>query len=300
VSKLEDPPTSSTIAAAQTVQTSQTSPASPTFDEAERVLWADSGSGYEAVYASLTAHTIPHLLDAVGVSAGAALLDVGTGTGNVARAALARGAKVTAVDAEPSMLDLARGKAPEAEFVLATVPDLPFEAAAFDAVIGNFVLDHFGRPKVAMRALRSVARPGGRVAFTLWPAERTAGRTIFPRAMALTEGWIPRQMPELVAADNYPRTEEGLAGLFRETGLMDVSVSVNDWEHVTTAEEWWISIGSGVAGSGRAYQSQRSDVRAAFHENYLRVAAEMSDADGTMRLPYRALLAVGTVAEGQS
>lgn len=263
------------------------------------MLWADAGSGYEAVYAAMTAQTVPALLDAAGVSAGCALLDVGTGTGTVARAAVARGANVTAVDAEPTMLDLARAKAPEAEFLLAVVPDLPFEPATFDAVVGNFVLDHFGRPKVAMRALRTVAKPGGRVAFTLWPAERSAGRTVFSRAAAETEGWIPRQMPPLVLADDYPRTEEGLAGLFRETGLVDVTTSFIDWEQHTTADEWWISMGSGIGPSGRNYQAQTAEVRAAFHESYLRIAAEMSDEDGTMRLPYRALLAVGTAVDSE-
>jgi len=262
------------------------------------VLWAASGAGYEAVYASLCANTIPALLDGAAVASGSALLDIGTGTGTVARAAVARGAVVTAVDAEPSMLDLARGKAPEAEFLLAVVPDLPFEPATFDAVVGNFVLDHFGRPKVAMRALRNIAKPGGRVAFTLWPAERSAGRSVFSRAGAETEGWIPRQMPPLVLADDYPRTEEGLAGLFREVGLADVTTSVLDWEQLTTAEEWWISVGSGVGPSGRTYQAQTPEVRTAFRESYLRIAAEMTDGDGVMRLPYRALLAVGTVTEG--
>jgi SAM-dependent methyltransferase len=274
-----------------------TSSPTQTFDEWERVLWADAGTGYDAVYASLCAHTIPALLDAAAVSDGSALLDVGTGTGTVARAALARGARVTAVDAEPSMLDLARMKAPGAEFLLAVVPDLPFEPATFDAVAGNFVLDHFGRPKAALRALRNVAKPGGRVAFTLWPAERSAGRTLFSRTGTATEGWIPRQMPPLVLADDYPRTEEGLAGLFGEVGLTEVTTGVIDWEHLTTADEWWMSMGSGIGPSGRTYQAQTSEVRAAFRENYLRIAAEMTDEDGTLRLPYRALLAVGSVAE---
>jgi SAM-dependent methyltransferase len=260
-------------------------------------MWADSGSGYEAVYASLCAHTIPFLLDGVEASSGDALLDVGTGTGNVVRAAVARGAKVTAVDAEPSMLDLAQRKVPEAEFLLATVPDLPLDPSTFDAVVGNFVLDHFGKPRTALRALCSAAKPGGRVSFTLWPGERSQGRMIFQRAMAATEGWIPRQMPAIDPVDDYPRTADGLAELFRTAGLGNITTRAIEWDHLTTAEEWWISIGSGVAGSGRAYLAQTPEVRSAFHQNYLRVAAEMSDADGTLRLPYKALLAVGTVAD---
>jgi ubiquinone/menaquinone biosynthesis C-methylase UbiE len=266
-----------------------------TFDEAERVMWADSGTGYEAVYAGLCAYPIPALLDAAAVTDGVVLLDVGTGTGNVARAAVARGAKVTAIDAEPTMLDLARAKVPEARFELATVPELPFEPGTFDAVVGNFVLNHFGRPRVAMAALCSVAKPGGRVAFTLWPAEPSAGRTVFPRAREATAGWEPWELPKIDEADDYPRTEEGLAELFREAGLEHVTTGVIDWEHLTTADEWWISIGSGVAGAGRAYLAQKPEVRAEFHRNYLKIAAEMSDDDGTMRLPSRALVASGTV-----
>ncbi|MFI6329828.1 methyltransferase domain-containing protein [Micromonospora chersina] len=48
------------------------------------------------------------LLDAAAVRAGRRVIDVGTGPGTVAAAALARGAEVVAVDAEPSMLDAAR------------------------------------------------------------------------------------------------------------------------------------------------------------------------------------------------
>ena len=269
-----------------------------TFDEAERVMWADSGTAYEAVYASMCAHAIPALLDAVTLAPDSSLLDVGTGTGNAARAAVARGARVTAIDAEPTMLDLAQRKVPEAEFHLATVPDLPFEQASFDAVVGNFVLNHFGKPKVALKALCSVAKPGGRVALTLWPTETTPGRAIFRRAMAETEGWVPHELPAIDPADDYPRTADGLDGLFREAGLEDVATSVIEWEHRTTTDEWWISIGAGVAGSGRAYAAQTPEVRTEFHQNYLRLAAELTDEEGTLRLPYMALLAVGTVADG--
>ncbi|NUP53514.1 MAG: methyltransferase domain-containing protein [Catenulispora sp.] len=258
-------------------------------------MWADSGVGYEAVYAGLCAHTVPDLLDLAAVRADTALLDVGTGTGTVARAAVARGAKVTAIDAEPTMLDLARAKVPEAEFHLATVPDLPFDPATFDAVVGNFVLNHFGKPRSALAALCSTAKPGGRVAFTVWPAEPPAGRALFPRAAEITEGWVPSAFPAIEQADNFPRTEAGLADLLGEAGLEDVRTTVVDWEHQTTVDEWWISIGSGIAGSGRAYLAQKPEVRARFRQSYLKVAAELSAGDGTMRLPYRAILGAGTV-----
>jgi len=58
-------------------------------------------------------------------------------------------------------------------------------------------------------------------------------------------------------------------------------------------------MGSGVGPSGRTYQAQTPEVRTAFHENYLRVAAEMMDEDGTLRLPYRALLVVGTAVDSE-
>ena len=79
------------------------------FDAYERELWAGRATAYERGFARLTAHTAGPLLDAAGVGAGTRLLDVGTGPGVVAGAAVTRGAQVTAVDAEPSMAEAAAG-----------------------------------------------------------------------------------------------------------------------------------------------------------------------------------------------
>src|SRR5580704_13710703 len=82
------------------------------FDAYERRLWAGRATAYERGFARLTAHTAEPLLDAAGVKAGTRMLDVGTGPGVVARAAVARGAQVTAVDAEPSMAEAAARNVP--------------------------------------------------------------------------------------------------------------------------------------------------------------------------------------------
>ncbi|MGZ9935705.1 class I SAM-dependent methyltransferase [Streptomyces sp. NC-S4] len=127
------------------------------FDTSERRARADYGS-----FGKICAGVVPRLLDAAGIEAGMSVLDVGTGTGTAAAAACGRGAEVRAVDAEPSMVTVAARNVPTADVCLAVLPELPFADDAFDAVIGNFVLNNFGRPLSALRELRRVRdRAGG-------------------------------------------------------------------------------------------------------------------------------------------
>jgi SAM-dependent methyltransferase len=266
-----------------------------TFDEAERAMWADTADAYQEIFAKLTAHTIPLLLDAAGVGPGVRVLDVGTGPGPVARAAADRGAAVTAVDAEPSMVALAAENVPEAEVVLAVLPDLPFEDASFDAVVGNFVLNHLGRPRTALAGLRRVAKPGALIAMTFWPARNTAGRSLKRRAFTAAGLDGAADLPALDPAEDYPRDEAGLAGLFREAGLRDVTTSVAEWDHRSTVEEWWEPMTRGMAAAGHTYLAQSPEDQAAIRRSYLELSREMLAEDGvTLVLDHLALLVVGT------
>ncbi|GAB3973254.1 hypothetical protein GCM10029978_052190 [Actinoallomurus acanthiterrae] len=69
------------------------------FDAYERRLWAGRAADYDRAFARMTAHSTGALLDTAEVAQGTRLLDVGTGSGVMAEAAAARGARVTAVDA---------------------------------------------------------------------------------------------------------------------------------------------------------------------------------------------------------
>ncbi|MFD0856072.1 class I SAM-dependent methyltransferase, partial [Actinomadura adrarensis] len=97
------------------------------------------------------------------------MLDVGTGPGVVAAEAVRRGADVSAVDAEAGMAETAARNVPGLREVrVAVLPELPFGDDSFDAVVGNFVINHVGEPGLALSELRRVLRPGGRLALTCW------------------------------------------------------------------------------------------------------------------------------------
>src|SRR5437868_12209979 len=73
-------------------------------------------------------------LDALGVSDGTRLLDVGCGAGRALRLAADRGAKVTGLDASHGLLEYARRRVPDATIVQGELQSLPFADGTFDAV----------------------------------------------------------------------------------------------------------------------------------------------------------------------
>jgi SAM-dependent methyltransferase len=119
-------------------------------------------------FGALVAEAIEPLLDEVKVGSGDRVLDVGTGPGLVAAAAAQRGADVVGLDFSEAMLTEARRLHPEIDFRLGSAESLPFEAGEFDAVVGNFVLHHSGRPDKVLEETFRVLGRNGRMAFTVW------------------------------------------------------------------------------------------------------------------------------------
>lgn len=98
------------------------------------------------------------------VRPGARVLDACCGTGDLALAAHAEGGDVVGLDFAERMLVRARRKSAHLEWVRGDVLALPFTEGTFDAATIGFGLRNVeDRPK-ALRELRRVLRPGGRVA----------------------------------------------------------------------------------------------------------------------------------------
>jgi demethylmenaquinone methyltransferase/2-methoxy-6-polyprenyl-1,4-benzoquinol methylase len=92
------------------------------------------------------------------------VLDACCGTGDFAIADARAGGRVTALDFSERMLDRARQKAPEIEWVLGDMLALPFPDGAFDAATVGFGVRNLPDVEPGFRELRRVLRPGGRLA----------------------------------------------------------------------------------------------------------------------------------------
>ena len=267
---------------------------SPEFDGHERARWAGRAAAYDRSFARLCAHPAAALLEAARVEKGHRLLDAGTGTGTVAALASSQGASVLAVDAEPSMLDIAATRLPAGATVLATLPVLPFPARAFDASVANFVINHVGNPASAVAELARVTRPGGRIAVTVWPSPPPTAQRLWGDVFDAAGAERPAVLPRLDPGNDFPRTEAGVAALLEGAGLTGVSCTTLSWTLHIDPDDWWAGPAAGLSTAGLILEHQPAsvvdEVRAAFYQ----VTAPFRGDDGLLALPATALLAAGS------
>ncbi|MCB0910535.1 MAG: methyltransferase domain-containing protein [Propionibacteriaceae bacterium] len=254
--------------------------------------WSGRAQAYAETFAGQCAHSIAPLLDALAPSAGARLLDVGTGTGVAATAALARGCLVTGADPEPDMLALAVEAAPTATFVQAALPRLPFPDAAFDLVSANFVVNHVPDPAAATRELHRVLAPGGRLGASIWPTTPTPIRTLWDDVVAAAGVPVPNTVTRLAATLDFPRTPAGLAGLLDGAGLVVERAWLQEFVHVVDPDLWWSGVTRGVANIGQVWLAQAEAGRASLRAAYDELSRPFLQPDGRLHLPGAAVLAV--------
>lgn len=157
-------------------------------------------------------------LDAARVTSGTRLLDAGCGAGLLSLLASLRGAVVTALDASPGLLAIARQRLPNADVREGDLEDLPFADASFDAVTAVNSLFYAEDMAAAMRELARVVRPGGRIVVTAWgPPERCEFLTaVMPELGPLMPPPPPGSPPPHPGALSEPGA---LAAVLREAGL---------------------------------------------------------------------------------
>jgi SAM-dependent methyltransferase len=167
----------------------------------------------------------PVLLDAAAVGIGHTVLDLACGTGVVAAAAAERvgpSGAVTGVDINPGMIAVA-ARTQGVRWAQADAARLPFPDGGFDRVLCQaglqFVPDRLG----ALREMRRVLRPGGRVALLVWRAlHHSSGFAALADALQAVVG--PEAAAVMRAPFVFADDPRPLVTLLDSAGFGDVDV----------------------------------------------------------------------------
>lgn len=96
------------------------------------------------------------------------LLDDGCGSGMFASMAISTGANVTGIDAAPGLLEIARKRNPDNNFLEEEIEALPFADNSFDVVSGFNSFQFAGDVNNAFAEAKRVLKPGGRLVIGIW------------------------------------------------------------------------------------------------------------------------------------
>ncbi|HKG09297.1 MAG TPA: bifunctional demethylmenaquinone methyltransferase/2-methoxy-6-polyprenyl-1,4-benzoquinol methylase UbiE [Gaiellaceae bacterium] len=188
----------------------------PVYDTMNRVMTA----GLDQRWRGATARAV--------VRPGDSVLDACCGTGDLAVAAARKGGRVTGLDFSERMLERARRKAPELEWVEGDVLALPFADGSFDAATVGFGVRNLDDLERGLAELRRVLRPGGRVGVLEITQPRGALRPFyrlwFDRIVPLLGRVLPggsayTYLPASVR--RFPAPDE-LSGMLERAGFADV------------------------------------------------------------------------------
>jgi len=106
------------------------------------------------------------------IPAGSRVLDIATGTGNLAVPAARAGCMVTGVDIAPNLLVQARERAAAEglaiQFDEGDAEALPYADASFDAVVTMFGAMFAPRPEIVAAEMARILKPGGLLAMANW------------------------------------------------------------------------------------------------------------------------------------
>lgn len=162
---------------------------------------------------------------------GAALLDIGTGTGMIPRALGPRThglARLVGCDQSRVMLQEAMTRMPLLRGVAADAESLPIAEAVFDVVTASFVLSHLEDYRAGLAEALRVLKPGGAFVAASW-AEKTdpqteAWRGLLAEALPATATPVGALSSEVAPSEAFFEHEENVDAALTEAGFVHVEV----------------------------------------------------------------------------
>jgi ubiquinone/menaquinone biosynthesis C-methylase UbiE len=238
---------------------------------------------------------VPSVLAAAEITAGSAVLDVATGTGEAALMTVpivGVSGFVIGADIAPAMLRAARDRLNQPSFgpVAANGQALPFKGGSFDAVICQLGLQFFPDPARGLAEFRRVLRPGCCAAVcVISTADRAPMWGILCDVLSR---FLPEQRNVLELSFALADAKQ-LESLFAGAGFRDISIERETRPVAFDGiDDYWDPIEAGIGSQPQAYLSlPEADRRSAREE----VSARLSQfgCDGKLQMSVEMLIGKG-------
>jgi SAM-dependent methyltransferase len=244
------------------------------------------GEGTYERFAARLAPVQDQLIDLLQIAEGDRVLDLATGTGEVAFRAARAGASVTGIDIAEPMLAKARERAREEgveiAFDLGDVEYLPYEDGCFDVVVSNFGVVFAPDHANVASELARVACPGGRLGFSAWKPNPKLGELYRRFTEDPIEG---REVYEWGREDHV----EDMLGDDFELEYEDGTL----WLEAGSGEEIWKLFSESAPPVIALVKQLDGQRREEFHHAFVELYESYKTDDGGVRAPRRYLVVVG-------
>ena len=245
------------------------------------------GAGTYERFAARLAPVQDQLVNLLEVGPGDRVLDLATGTGEIALRAARRGAAVTAIEATGPMLAKARERAAAEQLEIAfdhgDVEYLPYEDGCFDVLVSNFGLVFAPDHANVAAELGRVTCPGGRLGFTAWKPNPKLGELYRRFTHEPIEG---REAYEWGREDHV----EDMLGEDFQLEFEDGTV----WLEAESAEEIWTLFSESAPPVISLIRRLEPVQVEEFHQAFLELYEGYRTGEGAIRAPRRYLLVLGT------
>jgi ubiquinone/menaquinone biosynthesis C-methylase UbiE len=250
----------------------------------ELVFQRDAAAEYDRAFAHVVRHFMPFVLRAAHIAPAMRILDIATGTGLSAEAALSAVGPtgyVTAADLSPAMAEKARERLGEARNASVLVEDaqaLSFSDETFDAVICNLGLMFFPEPARGLSEFRRVLRPGGSAAVSV---NTVPERSYNPQINLILTRYVP-SLAEAVTRTFSLGEASRLEELFREGGFLEIEThTVKHTFVLPSFDAYYGPFERGGASTGQALAGLSDEIRQAVRNE---VRRELSDTGGPIQV----------------